>query len=210
MKTSVSILSDSSLFRETIAAWLRYREEFHLLAAAGSMHQLRQRLNGHATDVLLAHTSIKGVLGAELLWDTKTLLPATNLIVLGFRRNEQDLVRWIEAGAMAYLEQDATSAELLETIRGVARGGPRCSISLLTRVIDRFGRMTCKAAHFGGRPAAELFSDRELELAIPLPAGLLPPGLLNEQIGRQLGIKRIHGEDSSPARFRKTPDAAKA
>ncbi|MGA2253920.1 MAG: hypothetical protein ABSG53_04600 [Thermoguttaceae bacterium] len=65
------------------------------------MHRLLKRLNGGAADVLVAHTSIDSALGTELIWDAKTLLPATHLIVLGFRQSEQDLVRWIEAGPAA-------------------------------------------------------------------------------------------------------------
>ena len=63
------------------------------VAAAGSMHQLLQRLKGRTPDILLAYTHIDGVLGSELVWDAKTLLPATRLVVLGFRQSEQDLVR---------------------------------------------------------------------------------------------------------------------
>ena len=116
-RISVSILSHSRLFRETIAAWLKLQEEIRWVVTAGSTHQLLLRLDGRAADVLLAHTRIDGVLGAELVWDAKTLLSATHLIVLGFRQSEQDLVRWIEAGAMAYFEQDASPVELLEDDR---------------------------------------------------------------------------------------------
>jgi DNA-binding NarL/FixJ family response regulator len=204
-KTSVSILSHSRLFRETIAAWLKLQDQIRWVATAGSVHQLLDRLNGRATDVLLAHARIDGVLGTELVWDAKTLLPATHLIVLGFRQSEQDLVRWIEAGAMAYLEHDASPAELLETIRDVSRGRPGCSMSLLTRAIEGLGHMTCKAAQSDGPPRAEPISDRELEIAIRLPSGLL-----NEPIGRQLGIKAIHGEDSTPVHARAAPGTATA
>ena len=203
-QTSVSILSHSRLFRETIAAWLDLQDEIQWVVAAGSTHQLLERLDGRAADVLLAHTRIDGVLGAELVWDAKTLLSATHLIVLGFRQSEQDLVRWIEAGAMAYLEQDASPVELLEVIRDVARGRPRCSMSRLTRVIGRLSRMTCKAALVEGRPTAQPLGDRELETALRLP-----PGLRGEQLGRQLGLKTIHGEDASPP-LREVPDRARA
>jgi DNA-binding NarL/FixJ family response regulator len=58
-------------------------------------------------------------------------------------------------------------------------------MSLLTRVIERFSQVTCKAAPLDGHPNAEPLSDRELEVAI-----LLPSGPLDEQIVRQLGIQQ--------------------
>ena len=52
-RVSVAVLSDSRLFRETIAARLKLEEEIHLLADAGSVRQLLERLNGSAVDVIL-------------------------------------------------------------------------------------------------------------------------------------------------------------
>ena len=171
-KIAVSILSDSLLVRETIAAGLKFQDQIHVVANAGSLHQLLQRLDGRVVDVLLAHANIDGALGAELRWDARTLMPATHLIVLGFRRSAQDLVRWVEAGAMAYLEQDVSCRELLETIRDAARWRPGCSMSLLTRVIEPLGQMTYKAARLDGCRSAQPLSDRELEIALTLPAEL--------------------------------------
>ncbi len=167
--TSISFLSHSRLVRETIAARLRLEEGIRFITAASSIHQLRQHLSGRPVDVVLVHTNIDGVLGRELVWDAKTVLPATHLIVLAYRRSKQDLIRWAEAGAMAYLEQETSITELLETIRDVAGGGhPRCSISLLTRVVESSRQMT----HLKGRPGVELLSDRELEFAIRQPSDL--------------------------------------
>jgi DNA-binding NarL/FixJ family response regulator len=204
-KTPVSILSYSRLFRETIAAWLRLQDHIPWVATAGSVLQLLHRLEGRAANVLLAHTRIDGALGRELVWDAKTLMPSAHLIVLGFRQSEQDLVRWIEAGAMAYVEHDASPGELLQTIRDVAQGCPRCSLSPFTRVIGRYRQITCKAAHLDGRPTAEPLCDRELESAVLLPAAL-PKG----QIGRRPFSKAGHAEDPSPASLRKTRSTARA
>ena len=162
------MLSDSRLFRETIAARLKFESGIHLVATAGSIHKLWRRLDGRVADMALVHTRIDGVLGRELLWDAKTLLPATHLIVLGFRRSRQDLLRWVEAGATAYLEQEASSGELLATIHGVARGmHPKCSMALLTHVVEYRRRMT----HLSGRSCTESLCDRDLETAIRRPSG---------------------------------------
>ena len=154
-KTPVAILSRSRLFRETCAAWLRLQREISTVAVAGSMHQLLKRLDGCAAPVLLAHGRFDGLLGAEIAWDVKTLLPAAHLVVLGDHRSDADLARWIDAGAMAYLEHDASPGELLQTISDVVRGCPRCSLASVTRVIGRRGQETCKAGQSGGRPAAK-------------------------------------------------------
>jgi DNA-binding NarL/FixJ family response regulator len=184
-KSSVSILSDSRLVRETIAERLKTEQEVDFVAAVGSLHQLLRRLNGRALDVLVVHAGIDGIHGDQLVWEIKALLPATALIVLGYRQSERDLVRWIEAGAMAYLEQDAPYAELLATIRGVAQGRPTCSVSLLTLVIERLGELRLQASQADRPATVGALTDREREVAT-----LLPAGLLDKEIGGLLGIKQ--------------------
>ena len=132
-KTSVSILSDSRLFRETTRAWLARRNEIHWVATARSIQQLQQRLRGRATDVLLAYARTDGALGTELLYEVRTLLPATRLIVLESRRSEQELLRWIEAGAADDLQQNSSPGDLLRSICGAASSCPSCAACRHTR-----------------------------------------------------------------------------
>ena len=160
------MLSDSRLFREVIAARLKLEEAIHLVAAAHTIHDLRRRLNGRAARVVVVHASIDGVLGRELVWDAKTLIPTSHLIVVGFRRSRQDLLQWVEAGAVAYLEQDTPTMELLETIREVACGSPSCLTSLLTRVVQH----PYQISHLlNSRPGAHPLGNRDLESAIRRP-----------------------------------------
>jgi DNA-binding NarL/FixJ family response regulator len=194
-KTSVSILSDSRLFRETTRAWLARRKEIHWVATAGSIRQLQQRLGGRATDVLLAHAPIDGALGTELLYEVRTLLPATRLIVLESRRSEQDLVRWIEAGAADYLQQNSTSGDLLQSIRAAASGCPSCAVCQHTRVFGAATPTTWKASRSDGPSRAQTLGDNELDTALRIPAGLLRQSLARQRKRSRRAVDR--GRDFS-------------
>jgi len=191
-KISVSILSDSRLFRESVAAWLKRRREIDCAVAAGSVQHLLGRLAGRTADVLLAHANVEGVLGRELLYGLRTLLPSARLVVLESRRDGQDLVHWIGAGAAVYLEQDVAADELLQAIVDVARGCP-CAASRYTRVIGPKGRTTCRAAHAGGRTTAEPLDEGALEAAVLLSARLRQ---------RRSGRRAAAPQNSSPVLFR--------
>jgi DNA-binding NarL/FixJ family response regulator len=192
-KTSVSVISDSRLFRETIRSWLQRHQDIQCVAAAGSLQSLRQPLAVRATEVLLVRARVDGVLARELAYEMRTLLPATRLIVMQSQEGEPDLVRWIEAGAADYLHHDASPAELLQSIRNAARGCPRCSMSWRTRVIGPSGEKTYKAAYFGASSAtAKPVVVRELDTALRLHSGLT-----HKATAAQCGIKAARSYDSS-------------
>jgi DNA-binding NarL/FixJ family response regulator len=180
-KTSVSILSDSRLFRETTGAWLARQKEVHCVAAAGSIQQLQQQLAGRATNVLLAHARIDGALGTELLYEVRTLLPATRLIVLESHCSEQNLARWIEAGAADYLQQNSTPGDLLRSICAAASGCPSCAACQHTRVHGVASTTTWKAGRSDGPSPVQPLDDDELDAAVGLPGGLMRKSLARQR-----------------------------
>jgi DNA-binding NarL/FixJ family response regulator len=204
-KTSVSILSDSRLFREAIGAWLKRQEEIHWVAVAGTMQQLLQRLGGRAADVLLVHAKPDGILGRHLAFDVRTLLPAARLIVLQSQRGAQDLDPWREAGAMDYLQHDSSPAQLMESIRDAAGGCPSSSVARHPRVVGSFRRALWISAH-GDGCAAPLPGD-ECGMAA---AWKLHAASLKARAERQRRVKSAHAKDSSQTAFRHFRGTARA
>jgi DNA-binding NarL/FixJ family response regulator len=200
-KISVSILSDSRLFRETIAAWLKLQREIDWVAAAGSMQQLRHRLADRPADVLLAHPGDDGVLARELRYDARTLLPATHLVVLASGRGDHDLAGWIDAGATTCVEQNTSVTDLLQTVLGIARGCP-CAMSRYTLVVGARGQIACRSILLCGRATAEPLDDRELEAAV-----LFPGRPSEKQVGRHRDTIKNH---FSPVPFQEASGTSRA
>jgi DNA-binding NarL/FixJ family response regulator len=197
-KTSVSVISDSRLFRETICSWLKRHQDIQCVAAAGGLQHLRQRPEVRAAEVLLVRARIDGVLGRELAYEMRTLLPSMRLIVVQSHDGEHDLVRWIEAGAVDYLHHSASPAELLQSIRDSARGCPRCSMSLHTRVIRASSETTYKVVHLeGSSGTAKPVLVRELDSALRLQLSLT-----YKATAGQSGIKAARNYDSSKVPIR--------
>ena len=191
-KTFVSVLSDSRLFREAISAWLRRHKDIQCIAA-GSLQHLRQWTDVCAAQVLLVRAQVGGVLGRELAYEMRTLLPATRLVVVQSHVSEHELPRWIEAGAVDYLHRAASPADLLQSIRDAARGCPRCSMSRHTRVIGPSGETIYKAAYLGDSSAAAS------PVAIRELARVWPPHSVQAYTATAgpRGIKMARSHDSS-------------
>jgi DNA-binding NarL/FixJ family response regulator len=182
IKPSVCVLSDSRLFGETTCAWLALQTGIRWAASARTLQQLRQRLDGRAADVLLAHARTAGALGTELLRDIRTLLPATSLIVLACCHNDQGLAQWVEAGASDYLLQSVSPGELLRCIRSAASDGPKCSVARHTLVLggDRPVTMTRQSASAAGHAAVEPFCGNVPEIALDPSSGLMRQAILRQ------------------------------
>ena len=184
-RIQVATLSDSRLFREALSSRLALEDEVNVVCAAATIFDLLTRAQGHPIEILLAHLSFRPGLTVDVVTDVKTLLPATRMIVLGVLGCEQDnadTVRWVEAGAMAWLGQDTTYESLLEVIRAVSEGRIYGPPDLMTHVASRIAQLQQES------PKVNVFRQEPLteeESAVALWVRL---GLSNKAIARQLGV----------------------
>jgi DNA-binding NarL/FixJ family response regulator len=179
----LSILSNSRLFREALAARLASEEWVQVLGAAGTVYELLLAAQGRPINILLVYLDMESAVGREVVWDINTLLPATRVVVLGSQEEDAETVRWIEAGAMAALAADASWPCLLETIRSVAEGRVTYPAEIVGCLAHRIGEL--QRACPGVKPTArEPLSERETEVA-----QLIALGLMNKQVARRLGLK---------------------
>ena len=179
----LSILANSRLFREALAARLADEDWVQLISVAGTMYALLLQAEGRPSQVLLVRLDLESAVGAEVVWDIKTLLPATRIVVLGSAENDAEILRWVEAGAMAYLEDDASWAQLVETIQSAAEGRATFSPAVISRAVHRIENL--KQAHSGGAVSEQQsLSDREAEVA-----QLITMRLAQKQVARRLGVK---------------------
>lgn len=185
-RIQVATLSDSRLFREALSSRLALEDEVNVVCSAATIFDLLTRAQGHPIEILLvAHLTFRPGRTVEVVWDVKTLLPATRMIVLGVLGCEQDkadTVRWVEAGAMAWLGQDTTYESLLEVIRAVSEGRIYGPPDLMTQVASRIAQLQQES------PKLNVFRQEPLteeESAVALWVRL---GLSNKAIARQLGV----------------------
>ena len=211
-RIAVSILSDSRLLREALAIRLTQDplSQFEVVSAASHVHGLLMQLRGRAAETLLVHTDTEAIT-AGVVWEIRSLLPAARLIVLGFRETQgsdersgfaeedAETLRWVEAGALAYLPCATSYATLRETICAVAAGCPTCSCELLlgvTRPIRTFSQaVRPNGIH---RPRGQM-TFRESEVAQRLGLGRSTADSHSKSVlpkldcGRRVDLLRLDG-----------------
>lgn len=179
----VSILSDSRIFRDVISSRLITEDGIEPLGAVGTVRGLLESGLADRTDVALVHSTADPADTAEATWEIKRLLPSARVVAVGYRPSEPGVVRAIEAGASACLENGASYRELVEAIRAAAEGCATGSLEMLVEIGRRIDTLLKTKEPSTARPPQEL-SARETQVA-----RLVALGLVNKQIARRLGIK---------------------
>jgi len=177
MPISVSIVEDNEQLRTTLARVLNRAEGFRCLSHYGDAESALQTLPQDRPDVVLMDINLPGMNGVECVRRLKQILPQIQIIMLTVYEDTENIFNALAAGAAGYLLKRTKSAELLEAIREVQRGGSPMTTHIARKVTQSFQRA-------GPSPQpTENLSEREQEVL-----DCLSQGLIYKEIAEKLGI----------------------
>ncbi len=181
--TSIGVLliDEHDLFRTGLATILQAEPGMEVVAQA-SRGRLGVRLARELRpDVVVTELNMPGLDGAETIRAIHEEAPASRVIVLTAKSDEQDVASAVIAGACGYLIKDSPVTDVLAAIRAAANGdswlSPRAAAAALGR-IRRNHIESSQEWHL-----LEQLSPRELEIL-----RLVARGLDNAGIAAELGI----------------------
>jgi two-component system invasion response regulator UvrY len=126
-------------------------------AGAGTVSQALRLVRASNWDLVVTGLSFDQRSGLDVLRSIQEHLPTLRVLVLSAHAEELYARRCFEAGAAGFVTSDSSPTELIDAIHTVMSGVRYVS----PRATERSG-MTPSSR--GGRPAARLLSDRELEV----------------------------------------------
>ena len=177
MSISVSIVEDDSDVRATLAKLIHGSPGYRCVSQHDSAEVALQEIPRVKPDVVLMDINLPGINGVECVRRLKPLLPATQIIMLTVYQNTENIFNALAAGASGYLLKRTSSAELLEGIREVRRGGSPMTTHIARKVTQSFQRA-------GPSPQpTENLSEREQQVL-----DCLSQGFLYKEIADKLGI----------------------
>jgi DNA-binding NarL/FixJ family response regulator len=122
------------------------------------------RVGKESWDVLLLDISMPGQSGLDVLHQIKALQPELKVLVLTMHPEDQYAMRVLKAGASGYLTKETASAEVVNAVQTVRRGGKYISATLAQRLASNLNAPAQKAPH-------ETLSDREYQVLRMIAAG---------------------------------------
>ena len=177
MSITVSIVEDNDELRATLARVLNRSEGFRCLSQYQNAEDALKDLPQVKPAVVLMDINLPGINGVECVRQLKQLLPATQVMMLTVYEDTENIFNALAAGAAGYLLKRTKTAELLDAIREVQRGGSPMTTHIARKVTQSFQKA-------GPSPQAnENLSQREQEVL-----DCLSQGFLYKEIAEKLGI----------------------
>lgn len=175
-KIKVIIADDHHLVRQGFKALLEDLEFVNLIGEASDGKQVLQLLkNGKLADVVVMDVDMPVMGGLETLEQIKSTYFGVKVIMLTMLNNKEVIQKSVEKGANGFMFKNASSNELADAIKKVAKGESYFSgdvaLTLLSKTPNHQAQLL------------DILTDREIEIL-----KLVAEGYSSNEIGKQLYI----------------------
>lgn len=181
-KLSLLLVEDHASFREALEAVITMSDDLEVVADVDRAELAAEAASRHEPDVAIVDLDLPGADGVSALADIHEASPDTACVVLTALRDEVEMGRAIEAGAAAILHKSVDIEEILEAVRGAARGATLVSPHDAGRWLRAYREARDRMWH-------TTLVDRSLTPREKEILGLLAEGGRTETIAKQLGIR---------------------
>jgi DNA-binding NarL/FixJ family response regulator len=174
----VLLADDHDLVRSGLRSALRGQEDFSVVGEAGDGEEAVREAVKTRPDLVVMDVRMPRLGGIEACREIRSALPGTNVLMLTSYADEQAVMASIVAGASGFMLKGVKTAELIEAMRVVGRGGKTLDPTSSAAVIEQIRRGNVVSEE--DRVAQQL-SERELRIL-----DLIADGMTNREIGEQL------------------------
>jgi len=140
-KARVLLADDHALFREGLAGIIASQPDLEVVGEADDGLEAFVKAQELKPDLVLIDVQMPGMDGLEATRQIKQVLPATTIVMLTVRDDDEKLFEALKSGAQGYLLKDIHSKEMLAMLRGALRGEAALSPRMAGRVLKEFRRI---------------------------------------------------------------------
>jgi two-component system response regulator DevR len=171
------VVDDHEVVREGLVALLARRDEFQVVAQAGSAAEALNEARRHQPDLVVMDVRLPDGSGIEACRDIRAELPATRVVMLTSYPDEEAVLSAILAGASGYLLKQIRGRDLVGALEAVGRGDSLLDPAVTERVLERVRR----AATGGEQDELSRLTSQERKILL-----LVAEGKTNKEIAAEV------------------------
>ena len=161
MPFDIVLVDDHKLVRDGVKTILERGTEFRVVGEADNGADAVQVCRKLQPALVLMDIGLPGMNGIEATTELLRHCPEVKIVILSMYDDENSVVSAIRSGARAFVLKKASSGELLDALRTVARGGSYLSSQVSDRLLTRIQRGDLETHD---RSPLESLSPRELQV----------------------------------------------
>ena len=177
--TKVLLVDDHAPFRQWVRNIIEREEDLEVVGEAEDGTEALAKARELKPDLILMDMNMPHGNGLEAVSAIKRELPGVKIIMLTVHDQNENLFEAIKRGAAGFLSKNVRAKALLDSLRGVMKGGMAVSGPMAEKILKEFARLAeIEAEHIAGQ-----LTPREKEVLQKISEGLR-----NKQIGLSLRI----------------------
>jgi DNA-binding NarL/FixJ family response regulator len=188
-KATVMVVEDDPEFLGRFCRIVAQSEDLSLLAAVGDLAAARRAIERQPPDILLTDLGLPDGSGIDLIRETASRHPETEIMVITVFGDEQHVIASIEAGATGYVLKDSLPEEFLSLIAQLRAGGSPISPLIARQLLRRMQPLPARAPVVpADLPAGLAVPETALSARESEVLGLIAKGFNFAEIARLLDI----------------------
>jgi two-component system, NarL family, response regulator DevR len=137
----VMIVDDHEVVRQGLVALLSRRDEFEVVAEAGSVGEAIANARRYMPDLVVMDVRLPDGSGIEVCREIRSEMPETKVVMLTSYPDEEAVLSAIIAGASGYLLKQVRGRDLVSALEAVGRGDSLLDPAITERVLERVRRV---------------------------------------------------------------------
>ncbi len=135
------LVDDHEVVRQGLSALLGRREEFQVVAEAGTVADAVEAARKFRPDLVVMDVRLPDGSGIEACREIRAEMPDTRVVMLTSYPDEDAVLSAIIAGASGYLLKQVRARDLVAALQAVGRGESLLDPAVTGRVLDRIRRI---------------------------------------------------------------------